>query len=99
MKKTLVLLIMSAAIYSFTFISKLTEEKPVPIPPSKQRTNGDVKKGYDYLVTGGYVKGGIPLNIFMFGTMGQKNYLQRDGLNKNIGFASPPLKQLMVKYW
>ena len=92
MKKTLVLLIMSAAICSFTFLTKFTEEKPVPIPPSKQRTNGDVKKGYDYLVTGDYVKGGIPLNIFMFGTMGQKNYLQRDGLNKNIGFAYTAVK-------
>ena len=92
MKKTLVLLITSAAIYSFTFISKLTEEKPVPIPPSKQRTNGDVKKGYDYLVTGDYVKGGIPLNVFKFGTMGQKAYLQREGLNKNIGFAFTAVK-------
>ena len=87
MKKTLVLLTLTAVICSFTFLSKFSEEKPVPIPPSKQRTNGDVKKGYDYLVTGDYVKGGIPLNVFMFGMMGQKTYLQRDGLNKNIGFA------------
>ena len=92
MKKTLVILIMTTAIYSFTFLTKFSEEKPVPIPPSKQRTNGDVKKGYEYLVTGDYVKGGIPLNVFMFGTMGQKTYLQRDGLNKNIGFAYTAVK-------
>jgi len=92
MKKTLVLLILTTAICSFTFLAKFSEEKPVPIPPSKQRTNGDVKKGYDYLVTGDYVKGGIPLNVFMFGTMGQKAYLQRDGLNKNIGYAYTAVK-------
>jgi len=92
MKKALVLLILTSAICSFTFLAKFSEEKPVPISPSKQRTNGDVKKGYDYLVTGDYVKGGIPLSFFMFGTMGQKTYLQRDGLNKNIGFAYTAVK-------
>ena len=92
MKKTLVILMMTAAICSFTLLTTFSEEKPIPIPPSKQRTNGDVKKGYDYLIAGDYVKGGIPLNVFMFGTMGQKTYLQRDGLNKNIGFAYTAVK-------
>jgi mono/diheme cytochrome c family protein len=92
MKKTTVILILFAAISSFTFITKFSEDKPVPIPPSKQRTNGDAKEGYSYLVTGDYVKGGLPLNIFLLGTFGQKTYLQRDGLNKNIGFAYTAIK-------
>jgi hypothetical protein len=87
MKKTLVILVMTAVISSFAFITKLSEDKPIPIPPSQQRTNGNPKKGYDYLITGDYVKGGVPLNIFLLGTFGQKTYLQREGLNKNIGYA------------
>ena len=55
MKKTLVILMMTAAICSFTLLTTFSEEKPIPIPPSKQRTHGDVKKGYDYLVAGDYV--------------------------------------------
>jgi hypothetical protein len=92
MKKTTVLLILTAAISSFTLVSKLTGDEPVPIPASKQRTNGDAEKGYEYLVTGDYVKGGIPLNSFLFGTRGEKIYLQREGLNKNIGHAFTAIK-------
>jgi mono/diheme cytochrome c family protein len=92
MKKTLVLLILTAAISSFTLLTRFYEDKPVPIPPSKQRTGGDSKKGYEYLVTGDYVKGGVPLNIFLLGTFGQKTYLQREGLNKNIGYAYTAVK-------
>jgi hypothetical protein len=92
MKKTIVTLILSAAICSFTLITKFSEDKPVPIPLSKQRTNGDAKKGYNYLVTGDYVRGGVPLNIFLMGTFGQKTYMQREGLNKNINYAYTAIK-------
>ncbi len=84
MKKIMVLLIIVAAIASFSFITKLAEDEPVPIPASKQRTGGDINQGYNYLVTGDYIKGGVPLNVFLLGAMGQKKYIQRDGLNKNI---------------
>ena len=87
MKKFSVLLILAAAISSFTFLTKFSGDEPVPIPPSRQRSNGDVKRGYDYLVTGDYVKGGVPINLFLMGTMGQKTYLQREGVNKNINYA------------
>jgi mono/diheme cytochrome c family protein len=92
MKKVTVLLILAAAISSFTLLTKFSEDKPVPIPASKQRTGGDAKKGYEYLVTGDYIKGGIPLSVFLFGTKGQKNYLERDGLNKNINYAFTAIK-------
>jgi len=91
MKKTIVILILAAAITSFTFTT-FNDDKPVSIPPSKQRTNGNAREGYNYLVTGDYVKGGLPLNIFLLGTFGQKTYLQREGLNKNIGFAYTAIK-------
>ncbi|MGZ8544883.1 MAG: c-type cytochrome [Flavisolibacter sp.] len=59
-------------------------DQPVAIPPSPQRI-GDATKGYDYLVTGDYVKSGLPYNIFLFGGgLGQKDFLNRGGLNKNI---------------
>jgi mono/diheme cytochrome c family protein len=87
MKKIIVLLTLTAVISSFALLTKGINDQPVSIPASKQRTNGDAKKGYDYLITGDYVKGGIPLNVFRFGTMGQKTYLQRDGLNKDINYA------------
>jgi hypothetical protein len=92
MKKTFVMLIVAAVITSFTLVTKFSEDKPVPIPPSKQRTNGNAEKGYNYLVTGDYVKGGVPLNVFLLGTFGQKTYLEREGFNKNIGYAFTAVK-------
>jgi mono/diheme cytochrome c family protein len=70
--------------------------EPVPIPPSKQRSGGDAQKGYEYLVTGDYVKGGIPYSFFLAGA-GAANkaklpYLQREGLNKNISYEYTAVK-------
>lgn len=73
---------------SLIFVSAVTYiangEKPTPIPPSKQRI-GDAKKGYEYLVKGDYVKGGIPYDVFLLsGEKNKKKYLQREGLNAQI---------------
>lgn len=70
---------------AFTNILSDNEFEPVPIPPSLQRTGGDPQKGYEYLTTGDYVKGGIPYNVFIMG-MGKnkKNHLERSGRNANI---------------
>jgi mono/diheme cytochrome c family protein len=92
MKKTRLILILAAAIFSSAFLTKLTEDKPVPIPASKQRTGGDAAEGYNYLVTGDYVKGGVPLNFFLMSAFGQKTYLQREGLNKNLPYAYTAVK-------
>lgn len=60
-------------------------DKPVPIPPSKQRLGGDAQKGYKYLTTGDYVKGGVPYNFFLLGNGKNKPvYPQREGLSKDI---------------
>jgi mono/diheme cytochrome c family protein len=56
---------------------------PQPIPPSPQRL-GNAARGYTYLTTGDYVKGGIPYSAFLFGNGKQPVLLEREGLNKNI---------------
>ncbi|MEJ7767277.1 MAG: hypothetical protein WKF89_05665 [Chitinophagaceae bacterium] len=68
---------------SFSRVIRLKEE-PVPVLPSPQRS-GDVQKGYDYLTTGDYVKGGIPYDYFLLGMgPGTRKYLKREGLNANV---------------
>ncbi len=85
MKKIIFLFTLAA--FSFAFI-QLTEaykkDEPQYIPPSKQRT-GDAAKGYEYLITGDYLKSGIPYSFFFMGApKDSNNYLQRSGLNKNL---------------
>lgn len=62
--------------------------EPVPIPPSPQRV-GNAQKGYQYLVTGDYVKGGVPRFVFNLGPKGPI-FLQREGENKKLphGFTA-----------
>jgi len=86
MKKLFVLSLFLIITTAFSAgIILLEEESPVYIPPSPQRLNGDAKKGFDYLVTGDYVKGGIPLNFFLLGKGKSKtNWLHREGINSKI---------------
>jgi len=70
--------------FAFVTITDHLKEDPEFIAPSKQRT-GDVKKGYNYLVTGDYLKSGIPYSLFMMGSpKDTNNYLGRTGNNKNL---------------
>lgn len=59
------------------------EEKPVPIPPSPQRL-GDADRGYSYLVTGDYVKSGLPYGLLLMGMTGRPVLLNREGLNQKL---------------
>ena len=59
MKKIYFLSLLVVVICVSAFVTRLTEDKPVRIPPTKQRL-GDAKKGLDYLITGDYVRRGIP---------------------------------------
>lgn len=65
-------------------ISANEPDKPVYIPESKQRI-GNAEAGYTYLVTGDYVKSGIPYDFFLMAAgKNKKVYLERTGLNANI---------------
>src|SRR5205814_8335735 len=45
----------------------------------------DVAKGYEYLTTGDYLKSGIPYSFFFMGApKDTNNFLNRNGLNKNL---------------
>jgi hypothetical protein len=85
MKKVVVLALLVIFSFAFIRVSDLIDFEPVPIPPSAQRLGGDVQKGYDYLTTGDYVKGGIPYSFWLMG-MGKvkTNYLNRTGRNEKL---------------
>jgi len=69
-----------------SFITYLEGDKPVPVLPSQQRT-GDKEKGYNYLITGDYVRSGIPYKLFlMAGGKEKENYLQRTGANEKLPY-------------
>jgi Cytochrome c len=76
------------------FIQQTDPDEPVKIPASKQR-KGNATKGYSYLTTGDYVKGGIPIDLFLL-AMGKNsaNYLKRTGLNASISHEYTAVKAL-----
>ncbi|MBO9636388.1 MAG: hypothetical protein J7578_25020, partial [Chitinophagaceae bacterium] len=84
-KKWLVILFIVVSGAAFTRVLSLPFFELVHIPPSPQRMGGDSLKGFQYLTTGDYVKGGIPFNVFLMG-MGKdtRNYLNRDGKNEKL---------------
>jgi mono/diheme cytochrome c family protein len=61
------------------------------VPPSSQRV-GHAEKGYEYLVTGDYVRSGLPYNLFMMGGGTAENYLQRTGHNEKLPYAFTAVK-------
>ncbi|MDO9374017.1 MAG: c-type cytochrome [Ferruginibacter sp.] len=85
MKKLIVLFFISTGCFAFvTIADQFREDSPVPIPPSKQR-RGNAEKGFNYLVTGDYLKSGIPYSMFLLGSQRDtNNFLQRSGNNKNL---------------
>src|SRR6516225_3518146 len=93
MNKLIVLLVMGILLMAFgRSVLDFPEEKPVYIPPSIQRS-GDSREGYKYLVTGDYLKSGIPLNYFKLGFGKSANkFLQRDGFNKDISYEYTAVK-------
>ena len=93
MKKVFVLFGFILCSLAFTkAVHYFIKEEPVYIPSSPQRT-GDIKTGYDYLVTGDYLKSGIPYNYFKL-AYGKNNssYLKRDGLNADISYEYTAVK-------
>jgi hypothetical protein len=84
-----------ALLLALTFFSCQTKKNdPEPVkettetlPASAQRS-GNVDKGYDYLVNGNYVDGGIPFNLWL-SLRGENptNILKRQGDNAKVGYA------------
>src|SRR5690242_551889 len=88
MKKWIVLVIIVVSGVAFTRMISNGEYDPVPIPASQQRGGGDSLKGFQYLTTGDYVKGGIPYGFFVLGVgKDKRNYLQREGKNEKLNYA------------
>jgi mono/diheme cytochrome c family protein len=87
MNKLIVLIFLILGTAAFTrFLQELPEEKPVYIPPSPQRT-GSAALGYSYLITGDYLKSGIPYDYFKLGIgTDTDNFLKREGLNSTVGY-------------
>src|SRR5580704_13844246 len=88
MKKMLLLGLLGVIGIAFTRVVPpgpgLSPEGPVPVPASPQR-GGDAAAGYRYLITGDYIKSGIPYDYFLLG-FGRTaaNYLHRDSPNAVI---------------
>lgn len=87
MKKLVVLIVIVVSCMAFVGIAKFPlRDQPEFIAPSKQRS-GNAAKGYDYLVTGDYLKSGIPFSLFGMGTRkDSNNYLNRTGNNKYLSY-------------
>lgn len=84
MKQLIIVAFIALIGFAFTSVIKRFSEEPLYVPPSEQRT-GDSAKGYEYLTTGDYVKGGIPYNMFILGMGKDRNhFLNRPGFNKKI---------------
>ena len=86
MKKIIFLFfILIPAIFLAAFTIKgNNSDEPVYIPPSEQRT-GDTAKGYQYLITGDFLKSGIPYDFFIKANGKQAaNYLGRTGKNATV---------------
>jgi len=73
-------------------IQYFQEPERVYIPPSPQR-DGDPTIGYKYLITGDYLKSGIPYNYFKL-VYGKNNsgYLKRDSINTGISYEYTAVK-------
>src|SRR5882724_2013434 len=93
MKKLAVLILLVAFCAAATkILPHATEDKPVAIPASPQRS-GDSAKGYVYMTTGDYLKSGIPYNYFLLGFgKSSVNYLKREGLNADISHEYTAVK-------
>ena len=80
MKKLVFLLSLSAISAVFiSFTGTPDNERPVYIPPSEQRT-GDALKGYEYLISGDYIRSGVPYGYFtLLNGKDKSNVLNRTG--------------------
>ncbi len=93
MKKILAAFLICVSGVAFSaFVHVLEKDKPIPIPRSKQRLGGNAEKGYTYLISGDYVKSGLPYSLFSLSLSSPKNYLNRTGPNAKLPYSYNALK-------
>jgi mono/diheme cytochrome c family protein len=93
MKKLIVLFFIAVICFAFVTITEnYSSGETEFINPSKQRS-GDATKGLNYLITGDYLKSGIPFSLFFMGSpKDTNNFLQRAGNNKDIPYSFTAVK-------
>jgi cytochrome c2 len=93
MKKLSVLFFIAVICFAFVTITEnYSGDETEFINPSKQRS-GDAAKGFTYLITGDYLKSGIPYSLFfMRSPKDTNNFLQRTGNNKDIPYSFTAVK-------
>lgn len=85
MKKIIIVLGLLITCISFVGLTS-REEDPVPIPPSQQRV-GNADSGYQYIITGDYVKSGLPLSLYNLAFKKERtNILNREGDNAEVRY-------------
>ncbi|MER3497157.1 MAG: hypothetical protein C4308_00230 [Chitinophagaceae bacterium] len=84
MKKISILIVLAAMCFSFSRWVK--NDEPVPIPPSKQRV-GNADSGYHYIISGDYIKSGVPLSLYFLVKGKEKtDVLNRGGANGKLPY-------------
>ncbi|HEV8286260.1 MAG TPA: hypothetical protein VGQ09_18255 [Chitinophagaceae bacterium] len=84
MKKLIVASVVMIMCISFVVIT--SNDDPVPIPLYKQRL-GNADSGYQYIITGDYVKSGLPLGLYHLALKKEKtNPLNREGYNAEVRY-------------
>lgn len=93
MKKLSILFFIAVICFAFVTITEnYSGDETEFINPSKQRS-GDAAIGYGYLITGDYLKSGIPYSLFfMRSQKDTNNFLQRSGNNKDIPYSFTAVK-------
>ncbi len=87
-RKSFVLIILIGALVICVAAIKEDNNKSklISIPPSEQRS-GDITKGFNYLVTGDYVKSGPSYGYYvLINGKDKNNFLNRTGKNATLGY-------------
>jgi len=85
MKKLFVAIGIVVSCISFVTITSVKGD-PITVPPSKQRI-GNADSGYHYIITGDFVKSGIPFGMYNLGFKKEKdNVLNRENENAEVRY-------------
>ena len=69
-----------------SFVAITSDENPVQILPSEQRV-GNADSGYQYVITGDYIKSGLPFGLYNLALKKEKiNWLDREDENAEVRY-------------